>query len=97
MKPPSFESHPAAHCSSARTGVSAEEITQAFRDNLVCGMGKLEATATKHDLYLALALTVRDRLFQHSVTSMESYGGAESRRTSLTSPRGVFARTSSRE
>jgi hypothetical protein len=34
-------------------------------------MGRLEAAATKHDLYFALALTVRDRLFKHSVASIE--------------------------
>ena len=44
---------------SIRTGLTAEEIKQAFRDNLVCGMGRLEAAATNHDFYVALALTVR--------------------------------------
>jgi starch phosphorylase len=52
-------------------GLTANDIKQAFRDNLVCGMGRLEAAATKHDLYFALALTVRDRLFKHSVASIE--------------------------
>ena len=56
-----------------------------FRDNLVCGMGRLEATATKHDLYVALALTVRDRLFHRSVASMENYGGADARRVAYLS------------
>ena len=41
--------------------------------------------ATKHDLYYALALTVRDRVFQHSVESMESYGGANARRVAYLS------------
>ena len=70
---------------SIRTGLTADEIKQAFRDNLVCGMGRLEATATKHDLYVALALTVRDRLFQRSVASMENYGGADARRVAYLS------------
>src|ERR1700742_1365480 len=64
---------------SIRTGLAVDEIKQAFRDNLVCGMGRLEAVATKHDLYLALALTVRDRLFHHSAASIENYGGASTR------------------
>ena len=34
-------------------------------------MGRLEAVATKHDLYFALALTVRDRLFHRSLASIE--------------------------
>ena len=63
-----------------RTGLTADEIKQAFRDNLCSGMGRLEATATKHDLYFALALTVRERLFQRTVASMENYGGADARR-----------------
>ena len=46
---------------SIRIGLTADDIKQAFRDNLVCGMGRLEAVATKHDLYFTLALTVRGR------------------------------------
>ena len=68
-----------------RTGLSTDEIEQAFRDNLRCGMGRLEATATKHDLYVALALTVRDRLFEHTVESLEDYGGANARRVAYLS------------
>jgi hypothetical protein len=34
-----------------RTGLATEEIQQAFRDNLRCGMGRLEATATKHGAF----------------------------------------------
>ena len=48
-------------------------------------MGRLEATATKHDLYVALALTVRDRLFERTVESMENYGGANARRVAYLS------------
>src|SRR5271166_450121 len=79
MKTPSFESPSQTVGASIRTGLTADEIKQAFRDNLVCGMGRLEAVATKHDLYFALALTVRDRLFHRSVASMENYGGAGAR------------------
>jgi starch phosphorylase len=68
-----------------RTGLSADEIKEAFRDNLRCGMGRLERVATKHDLYFALALTVRDRLFHRSVGSMENYGGADARRVAYLS------------
>ena len=70
---------------SIRTGLAVDEIKQAFRDNLVCGMGRLEAVATKHDLYLALALTVRDRLFYHSAASIDYYGGASARRVAYLS------------
>src|SRR4029453_14984540 len=68
-----------------RTGFSAAEIKQALRDNLRFALGRSERVATKHDLYPALALTVRDRVFQHSVESMESYGGANARRVAYLS------------
>jgi starch phosphorylase len=68
-----------------RTGLTAGEIKQAFLDNLCCGMGRLEAMATKHDLYVALALTVRDRLFQRFVDSLALYGGANARRVAYLS------------
>jgi starch phosphorylase len=57
-----------------RTGLTAGEIKQAFRDNLCSGLGRLERFATKHDLYVALALTIRDRLFQRTVESTQTYG-----------------------
>lgn len=65
--------------SNARTGLTADEISRAFRDNLCCGLARLERNATKHDLYVALALTVRDRLFQRTVKRMQDYGGADAR------------------
>lgn len=85
MKSSVSESPAAAIKTSIRTGLTADEIRQAFTDNLICGMGRLQATATKHDLYVALALTVRDRVFQRSVTSMENYGGANARRVAYLS------------
>ena len=63
-----------------RTDLATDEIQQAFREKLRCGIGRLEAMATKHDLYVALALAVRDRLFEHAVESTENYGGANARR-----------------
>ena len=61
-------------------GLTAGEIKQAFRNNLCCGLGRLESFATKHDLYVALALTVRDRLVERTVESLQTYGGADARR-----------------
>jgi glycogen phosphorylase len=85
MNSPFSESSSQAAGASIRTGLTAAEIKQAFRDNLICGMGRLEAVATKHDLYFALALTVRDRLFHRSVASIEHYGGAGARRVAYLS------------
>src|SRR4029434_1232832 len=70
---------------SVRTGLTSEEITQDFRENLRCGLGRLERFATQYDFYYALALTVRDRVFQRTVESMESYGGANARRVAYLS------------
>jgi hypothetical protein len=61
-----------------RTGLTAGEIKQAIRDNLCCGLGRLEGFATKHDLYVTLALTVRDRLLERTVESLQTYGGVRS-------------------
>jgi starch phosphorylase len=68
-----------------RTGLSSSEIKQAFSDNLCCRLGRAEGFATKHDLYVALALTVRDRLFERTVNKMEDYGGANARRVAYLS------------
>lgn len=72
-------------CQTFRTGLSAEEIQQAFLENLRCGMGRSQSAATRHDLYFALALTVRERLFQRSVSCLESYGGPGARRVAYLS------------
>jgi starch phosphorylase len=70
---------------SVRTGLTSEDIKQDFRENVRCGLGRLERTATRRDLYYALALTIRDRVFQRTVESMESYGGANARRVAYLS------------
>src|SRR6478672_10361603 len=68
-----------------RTGVSAEEIKQAFLDNMHCGLARSERMATKQNLYHALALTVRDRVLAHSVGTIGKYGGANARRVAYLS------------
>ena len=70
---------------SIRTGLTSEEIKQDFRENLRCGLGRAERFATRYDKYYALALTVRDRVLQRTVESMETYGGANARRVAYLS------------
>src|ERR1700746_3475173 len=65
---------------SIRTGLTSEEIQQDFRENLRCGLGRADRFATRYDEYYALALTVRDRVLQRAVESMETYGGTNARR-----------------
>src|SRR5687768_11372605 len=57
---------------SIRTGLTAADIKQAFVENLLFGMGRAPAVATKHDAYIALAMTVRDRLLRRCVRTAEA-------------------------
>jgi glycogen phosphorylase len=69
-----------------RTGMTAASIQQAFLDNLGAGMGRVREFATKHDLYVALALTVRDRLLQLSSASLvDNLGAKKTRRVAYLS------------
>jgi len=70
---------------SIRTALSADEVKQAFRDKLCCSLGRLEVAATEHELYFALALAIRDRVFQHMVESMKIYGHENARRVAYLS------------
>ena len=47
--------------------IIAGEINHAFRDHFRSGVGRLVRFATRSDLYVALALTVRDSLLQSAV------------------------------
>src|ERR1043165_9799031 len=65
--------------------ITAEDIKQGVRDKLHSGLGRLERYATKNDLYVALALTVRDRVFDHIVESLDAYGRVNARRVAYLS------------
>ncbi len=49
-------------CPDLRTGANPEAIAKVFLDNLYYVQGRTQTLATKNDLYMALAYTVRDRL-----------------------------------
>ena len=51
MKSPLSESPSQAADAGIRTGLTADEIKQAFRENLVCGMGLLQAVFGHRDQY----------------------------------------------
>jgi starch phosphorylase len=55
------------------------DLKQAFLDNLLCSLGRVPAVATPHDAYVALALTVRDRVHRQGVRTMEAYGAQDAR------------------
>jgi starch phosphorylase len=64
-----------ADCSPIRTGLDADAIATALIDNLHCLQGKPPQHATRNDWYLALAYTVRDRMMQRYIATVESIAG----------------------
>jgi len=63
--------NPIAH-SNVRTGLEADAIAAALIDNLHCVQGKLPQHATRNDWYMTLAYTVRDRMMERYVATVES-------------------------
>ncbi len=57
----------------ARTGLTVAKLKQSFVDSLFCGLGRVPMAATRNDLYMALALSVRDRVLKQGVRTMETY------------------------
>jgi len=62
-----------------RTGVSVDDLRQAFVDNLLCSLGRGPMAATPNDIYTALALTARDRVHKQGVRTMEARSEQEAR------------------
>jgi starch phosphorylase len=56
-----------------RTGLTKEALKRAFLENLYYVQGKFPELATKHDYYMALAYTVRDRLLHRWISTAEDY------------------------
>jgi starch phosphorylase len=56
-----------------RTGLSVPVLRRAFADNLFYVQGKFPAIATKNDLYMALAYTIRDRQLHCWINTAETY------------------------
>ena len=57
-----------------RSDLATDQI-KAFRENPCRGIARLAATATKHDLYIALVLRSAT-VFQRIVASILNYGGS---------------------
>jgi starch phosphorylase len=62
-----------------RTGFEVEEIRQAFLNNLFYVQAKNFRTATLNDRYLALAYTVRDRMLERWMKSIDTYFAGDMR------------------
>ena len=78
-----------------RSDLATDQI-KAFRENPCRGIARLAATATKHDLYIALVLRVRDRVFQRIVATILNYGGSNAPASLILSAE-FFARSASGE
>ena len=62
-----------------RVGLSKEDIKASFLENLFYGLGRIPAVATLNDLYTALALTIRDRVFRQFVRTTEKFAKHDAR------------------
>src|SRR6516164_6685936 len=56
-----------------RTGLTVPVLRRACAENLFYVQGKFPAIATKNDLYVALAYTVRDRMLHRWINTIETY------------------------
>src|SRR4029434_6978925 len=59
-----------------RTGQSTEGGARAVLDNLRCRQGKLPEHATRNDWYMALAYTIRDRMLDNYITTVDAITGS---------------------
>jgi starch phosphorylase len=62
---------------SIRIGLSTDAIAQALVDNLHCLQGKPPQYATRNDWYMAMAYTVRDRMLDHYIRTLEATTSAQ--------------------
>src|SRR5262249_12181848 len=61
-----------------RTGMSADAIAEALIDNLYYVQAKPPHYATRNDWYMALAYTVRDRMLDRYIATVEAIADTES-------------------
>jgi starch phosphorylase len=73
VNPPSASEPDTRKVEDDRTGLSIEVLRRALAENLFYVQGKFRAIATKNDLYMALAYTVRDRLLQRWINTTQTY------------------------
>jgi starch phosphorylase len=60
-------------CRDIRTGLTSESIAQAFLDHLYYAQGRTTELATRNDLFMALAYTVRDRMLARWLAGIHRY------------------------
>lgn len=62
-----------------RIGLTKEDLKASFLENLFFGTGRFPAVATANDIYTALALSVRDRVFRKFVKSTMLFSKEDAR------------------
>ena len=65
-------SSPGSEYEPTRTGLSPDTLGRALRDNLYYTQGRIPDVATRHEWYAALAYTVRDRLLQRWIKTVQT-------------------------
>ena len=70
---PAAKKNPANTREHTRGGLSKDALKRAFIDNLFYLQGRFPEVATPHDLYMAAAYTVRDRLLERWIRSARTY------------------------
>jgi starch phosphorylase len=60
-----------------RTGLSTETFKQAVLDNLMYLQARYPAIATTHNWYMALAYSIRDRLLERWIGTVEAYASPD--------------------
>ncbi|HAM52634.1 MAG TPA: hypothetical protein DCP92_18760, partial [Nitrospiraceae bacterium] len=68
---PSLAAPAQESCEDIRTGTSPETLKQAILDNLNYVQGRIPKLATRNDWYMAVAYTVRDRMIDHFIRSLQ--------------------------
>jgi starch phosphorylase len=63
----------------ARSGLDADALQRDIIDNLICLQARYPAIATPHDWYMALAYSVRDRMLERWVATVQTYAAREVR------------------
>ena len=72
IKRPLVSQRSASNIEDVRTGLSVATLRRALADNLFYVQGKFPEIATKNDLYMAFAYTVRDRSLQRWINITNS-------------------------
>ncbi len=73
VAPLEISSHANIQIEDDRTGLSVPTLRRAMADNLFYLQGRFPGNASRNDFYMALAYTVRDRLLQRWISTMQTY------------------------